>query len=102
MKDGVRVVQGTPQAPLQRPTLFLRVVRISEPGKKPRTLAALSMARPGPSGYVVKELIGDMDLTPSAALEKAGAIARRGQVQEIYVNADLAKLPRGVAVAAAG
>jgi hypothetical protein len=101
MKDGVRVVQGTPQAPLDRPTLFLRVVRISEPGKKPRTLAALSMARPMPGGYVIKELIGDMDLTPSAALEKAIAIARRGEVDEIYVNADLTKLPRA-AVAATG
>jgi hypothetical protein len=102
MKDGVRVVQGTPQAPLHRPTLFLRVVRIAEPGKKPRTLASLSMARPGPGGYVVKELIGDMDLTPSAALEKAVAIARRGEVGEIYVNADLTKLPRAAAVAAVG
>jgi hypothetical protein len=102
MKDGVRVVQGTPHAPLQRPTLFLRVVRVSEPGKKPHTMATLSMARPGPSGYVIKELIGDMEVAPSAALEKAVAIARRGDVEEIYVNADLAKLPRAAALAAIG
>ncbi|HEU4617994.1 MAG TPA: hypothetical protein VFV10_08125 [Gammaproteobacteria bacterium] len=99
VKDGVRVIQGTPQAPLQRPTLFLRVLRIAEPGKKPHTVASLSMARPGPAGYVIKELIGDMDVTPSAALDKAVAIARRGDVEEIYLNADLAKLPRAAAVA---
>ena len=59
------------------------------------------MARPGPQGYVVKELIPDMDLEPQAALDKAVAIAKRGGVGEIYLNADLARLPR-TATRAAG
>jgi hypothetical protein len=102
IRNGVRVIQGTPEAPLQGPTLFLRLLRVSAPGKKPHTVAALSMARPAPSGYVVKELIADMEATPAAALDKAVAIARRGDVTEVYINADLTKLPRTAAVAEAG
>ena len=99
-RDGVRVIQGTPTSPLQAPTLFLRLWRIAPPGEKPRTLAALAMARPARSGYVVKDLIADMELGPKEALDKAVAIAKRGDVAEVYVNADLAKLPRHSLVAA--
>jgi len=94
VKDGVRIIQGTPQAPLIRSTLFLSMRRVTRPGEPARTRAALSMARPGPQGYVVKELIPDMDLEPQAALDKAIAIAKRGEVAEIYLNADLDRLPR--------
>jgi hypothetical protein len=52
------------------------------------------MARPGPQGYVIKELIPDMELEAQAALDKAVAIAKRGEVPEIYLNADLTRLPR--------
>ena len=90
-------MQGTPTAPLMRSTLFLRMWRISKPGEPVRTRASLSMARPGPQGYVVKELIPDMELEPQAALDKAVAIAKRGEVTEIYVNADLARLPQAKA-----
>jgi len=100
-RDGVRVIQGTPTSPLQAPTLFLRLWRIAPPGEKPRTLAALAMARPARSGYVVKDLIADMELGPKEALDKAVAIAKRGDVAEIYVNADLSKLP-GARLVAAG
>jgi hypothetical protein len=55
------------------------------------------MARPGRQGYVVKELIPDMELEPQAALDKAVAIAKRGEVIEVYVNADLDRLPRAPA-----
>jgi hypothetical protein len=94
-KDGVRVIQGTPVTPLQRPTLFLRLWRVVPPKGEPRTLAALSMARPAQNGYVVKSLIADMELGPKAAVDKAVAIARRGDVAEVYVNADMSKLPGG-------
>ena len=56
--------------------------------------------RPGPSywqnraDYVIKELIPDMELGPQAALDKAIAIAKRGDVATIYLNADLAHLPK--------
>lgn len=99
IKDGVRVIQGTPTAPLQRPTLFLRLRRVASPGERERTLAALAMARPASSGYVIKDLIADMELGPKAALEKAVAIARRGGVAEIYLNANLERLPGAVAAA---
>jgi hypothetical protein len=100
-RDGIRIIQGTPTAPLHRSTLFLRMSRIVKPGEPARTRATLSMARPGTDGYVIKELIPDMELDPQAALDKAVAIAKRGEVVEIYVNADLANLPR-VSVRAAG
>lgn len=97
MKEGVRVVQGTPDAPLRGPALFLRIRRVAVPGKPPRTTASLSTARPGHAGYVIKTLIDDMELGPKEALEKAIAIAKRGDVAEVYINADLSKLP-GAAV----
>lgn len=101
VKEGIRVVQGTPTKPLAGPTLFLRVLRIGAPGRGQRTVASLSVARPGATNYVIKELIPDMELDPKAALEKAIAIAKRGDVAEVYLNADLAKLPR-LALAATG
>lgn len=101
VKEGIRVVQGTPTDPLSGPTLFLRLVRIEAPDGKQRTVASLSVARPGARDYVIKELIPDMELDPKAALEKAIAIAKRGDVAEVYLNADLDKLPRQP-VAAAG
>lgn len=95
VKDGIRVFKGTPAAPIVRPTLFLRIWRITGgavPGPE-RTFASLHVARPGRGGYVVKELIPGTELAPNAALEKAVAIARRGDVAEVYVNADVDKLP---------
>jgi hypothetical protein len=59
------------------------------------------MARPNSGGYVIKELIPDMELEPQEALDKAVAIAKRGEVREIYINADLNRLP-SVAARAAG
>ena len=98
VKDGVRIVEGTPAAPLRGATLFLSMWKVSKPGEPVRTRAALSMARPGPQGYVIKELIPDMELEPQAALDKAVAIAKRGEVPEIYLNADMTRLPRARAV----
>ena len=97
VKDGVQVIQGTPTAPLTRPTLFLRLVRLKE-GKQQRTQATLLLVRPGVGEYIVKELIPDMELDPQAALDKAVAIAKRGEVAEIYLNADLTRLPLARAV----
>jgi hypothetical protein len=74
--------------------LFLRLWKTTQAGKPERTWASLLMARPGHGRYVVKELITDLEMDPKAALDKAVAIARRGDVTEIYVNADLARLPQ--------
>jgi hypothetical protein len=93
VKDGVQVIQGTPTAPITRPTLFLRLLRVGE-GKNVRTRATLFMVRPGPTDYVVKELIPDLDLEPQAALEKTIAIAKRGEVAVVYLNADLERIPK--------
>jgi hypothetical protein len=93
VKDGVQVIQGTPQEPITRPTLFLRLWRVTE-GKQARTRATLFMVRPGQSDYVIKELIPDMELDPQAALDKAVAIAKRGDATVVYLNADLAKIPK--------
>ncbi len=94
-KDGIRVVKGTPTAPITRSILVLRLWRTAAgPQAAARTMASLHVVRPGPSGYVVKELIPPAELEPNAALEKAVAIARRGDVTEVYVNADLTKLPK--------
>jgi hypothetical protein len=98
VRDGIRIIEGTPTAPLNGSTLFLSVWRVSKPGEEVQTRAALSMARPGPRGYVIKELIPDMELNPQAALDKAVAIAKRGEVPEIYLNADLTRLPHARAV----
>jgi hypothetical protein len=98
VREGIRIVEGTPTAPLRGATLFLSMWRVSKPGEPPSTRAALSMARPGPQGYVIKELIPDMELEAQAALDKAVAIAKRGDVPEIYLNADLTRLPRVRAV----
>lgn len=91
--NGVRITQGTPTVPLDGPALFLRIARVSEPDKAERTVASLLMARPRPGSYVIKELIQEMDLEPQAAVEKAVAIAQRGNVSDIYLNADLDRLP---------
>jgi hypothetical protein len=93
VKDGVQVIQGTPTAPLASPTLFLRLWRVNE-GKEVRTRATLFMVRPGLTDYVVKELIPDMELEAQAALDKAVAIAKRGGASVVYLNADLAKIPK--------
>jgi len=92
VKDGVRVIQGTPTEPITRATLFLRLWRVKE-GKHERSRAALFMVRPGSGAYVIKELIPDLDLAPQAALDKTVAIAKRGDVDVIYLNADLDKIP---------
>jgi hypothetical protein len=93
VKDGVQVIQGTPTAPITSPTLFLRLWRVTQ-DKQVRTRATLFMVRPGPTGYVIKELIPDMDLEPQAALDKAVAIAKRGDGSVVYLNADLARIPK--------
>ena len=93
VKDGVQVIQGTPKAPLTSATLFLRLWRVTE-GKQVRTRATLYMVRPGPADYVIKELIPDMELDAQAALDKAIAIAKRGDAPVVDLNADLAKIPK--------
>jgi hypothetical protein len=67
--------------------------KVSRPREADVTRASLTMARPGPTGYVVKELLPEMECVPKAALDKAVAVATRGDVPEIYVNANLEKLP---------
>ena len=94
VRDGVQVVQGTPTEPISRATLFLRLWRVPGPKKTQLTRAALYMVRPGRGEYVVKELIPDMELGPQAALDKAIAIAKRGDVSTVYLNADLNDLPK--------
>jgi hypothetical protein len=93
VKDGVQVIQGTPTAPLTGATLFLRLWKVTE-GKQVRTRATLYMVRPGLGDYVVKELIPDMELDAQAALDKAIAIAKRGDASVVYLNADLARIPK--------
>jgi hypothetical protein len=100
VKDGVQVIQGTPTEPITRATLFLRLWRVPGPKKTEVTRATLSMVRPGRGDYVIKELIPDMELGPQAALDKAVAIAKRGDVSTVYLNADLAHLPKPRLVAA--
>ena len=102
VKDGVQVIQGTPTEPIVRATLFLRLWRVPGPKKTEVTRATLSMVRPGRGDYVIKELIPDMELGPQAALDKAVAIAKRGDVTTIYLNADLAHLPKLHRAVAAG
>jgi hypothetical protein len=94
VRDGVRIIEGTPTTPLHAATLFLSMWRVSKPGEETRTRAALSMARPGPKGYVIKELIPDMELGAQAALDKAIAIAKRGDASVVYLNADLTQIPK--------
>jgi hypothetical protein len=98
VRDGVQVIQGTPKAPLTSATLFLRLWKVTE-GKQTRTRATLYMVRPGPGDYVVKELIPDMELDAQAALDKAIAIAKRGDASVVYLNADLALIPKARAAA---
>lgn len=93
VKDGIQVIQGTPTAPLTGPTLFLRLWRVQE-GQEERTRASLFLVRPGAGDYIVKELIPDMELEAQAALDKAVAIAKRGDASVLYLNADLARIPK--------
>jgi hypothetical protein len=93
VKDGVQVIQGTPTAPLTGATLFLRLWKVTE-DKQLRTRATLYMVRPGVGDYVIKELIPDMELDAQAALAKAIAIAKRGDASVVYLNADLARIPK--------
>jgi hypothetical protein len=75
--------------------------RLEAPGKPSRTFASLTVARPRSGGYVIKELIPALETPPKAALDKAVAVAKRGDVVDIFVNADLGRLPT-VGRAAAG
>jgi hypothetical protein len=93
VKDGIGVIQGTPAAPLTKPTLFLKLVRTTH-GKLERTHATLYLVRPAAGDYVIKELIPDMELEPEAALDKAIAIAKRGDAAVVYLNADFTKIPK--------
>ena len=98
VRDGVQVIQGTPTAPLTGPTLFLRLWRVQE-GKVERTRASLFLVRPGAGDYIVKELIPDMELDAQAALDKAVAIAKRGDASVLYLNADLERIPKQRSIA---
>ncbi len=93
VKDGVQVIQGTPLGPLTGPTLFLRLWRVKE-DKQERTRASLFLVRPGVGDYIVKELIPDMELDAQAALDKAVAIAKRGDASVLYLNADFSRIPK--------
>jgi hypothetical protein len=93
VKHGIDVIQGTPTAPLTKPTLFLRLLRTVQ-GDVQRTRATLFLVRPAVGNYVIKELIPDMELDPEAALDKAIAIAKRGDAAVVYLNADFAKIPK--------
>ena len=93
VRDGVQVIQGTPTAPITAPTLFLRLWKVTE-GKQVRTRATLFLVRPVAGDYVIKELIPDMELDAQAALDKAVAIAKRGDASVVYLNADLARIPK--------
>jgi hypothetical protein len=93
VRDGVQVIQGTPTEPITRATLFLRLWRVTE-GKCESTRATLFMVRPGRGDYVIKELIADLDLEPQAALDKTIAIAKRGDVAVVYLNADFDRIPK--------
>lgn len=92
--EGVQVIQGTPSKPLRGPTLFLKMWKVIRPPEPDVTLASLCMARPGTDGYIIKDLIPELTCQPKEALDKAVAIANRGDVSEVYVNADMEKLPR--------
>ena len=98
VRDGIQVIQGTPTAPLTGPTLFLRLWRVQE-GKEERTRASLFLVRPGAGDYIVKELIPDMELDAKAALDKAVAIAKRGDASVLYLNADLERIPKQRSIA---
>lgn len=89
----MQVIQGTPTEPIRQTTLFLRLWRVKE-GKHERTRATLYMVRPGAADYVVKELIPDMELDAQAALDKAVAIAKRGDAPIVYLNADIERIPK--------
>ena len=93
MSGQIRVYKGTPKLPLAAPALFLSLVKARGPGNETLSVATLSMARPVSAGYVIKELMADMQLEPKAAVEKAVDIALRGQVKAIYLNAKLDELP---------
>lgn len=95
VRDGVQVIQGTPTEPITRAVLFLRLWRVpAEKNKPERTRASLYMVRPGRGEYVVKELIPDMELGPQAAIDKTIAIAKRGDVNTVYLNADISRIPQ--------
>src|SRR5690606_38902684 len=92
IKEGVRIVRGTPNAPQEAPAQYLEFTIVSVAGKPRHREASLATARPGPQDYVYKNLFEDMEYEQKEALAKAIAIAKRGGIEEIYVNADLAKL----------
>jgi hypothetical protein len=96
LAGGIQVYNGTPRLPLAAPALFLRVARVRATAQRSYTIASLHLARPGSNGYLIKELISDMQLAPEAAVEKAVDIALRGDVHVIYLNANLDRLPMPV------
>lgn len=91
--EGVQVIQGTPSKPLSGPTLFLSMWKVIRPEEPEITMASLRMARPGRDGYIIKDLIPELECLPKEALDKAVAVAIRGDVSEVYVNADMEGLP---------
>ena len=91
-RQGIRVIQGTPADALSAPTLFLKLWKLTRPNEPARSYATLTVVRPGRDGYVAKELLSAIEVSPRAALDQAVAIARRGGVEVIYLNADLARL----------
>ena len=93
LRGGIEVVNGTPLEPVRQPALFLKLWRRKMPNGEKRLFASLSMVRPSRTEYVVKELLAETEMAPEAAVDKAVAIARRGDVGTVYLNADLTKLP---------
>ena len=67
--EGVQVIQGTPSKPLTGPTLFLNMWKVIRQEEPDATKAVLRMARPGKDGYIIKDLIPELECQPKEALD---------------------------------
>ena len=94
LNSGIKVFKGNPKNPLSAPALFLGITTQDRGGFAGDVVASLTMVRPVADRYEIKELIADMELGPEPAMEKAIDIAMRGEIRQIFINADLDELAR--------
>ncbi len=99
--NGVSLIPGTPDKPLEEPALIVKLWRaiktfpdapMSKAGLS-HAMASVHMVKPGRAGYVIKQLIRETEMVPDLAIARVVAAAKLNEVSQIFVNADLQRLP---------
>jgi len=99
--EGVSLISGTPDAPLEESALVVKLWRTMKyakksPWKTPKrsqSMASIYVIKPNVAGYIIKPLVPAAEVLPETVLACVLAAAEFTGVSRVYVNADLERLP---------